>query len=463
MKKEIIKISINTIIIVLMLSICTSCEKFLAKKSDSTLIVPSTVQDLQQLLDDAEMMNYEATPSMSASSTDDYFIPAKTLQNLIRGYKDIYFWHETDLNSINDWSICYEKVYNCNLCLERLKDIKQKNSNSAERNNVKGSALFFRSYYFLQLVWNYANAYDNNKADEELGIALRTSSDFNIPSVRATLAQTYSQIIKDSKESLIYLPKSSAIPTRPSKCAAFGLLARTFLSMRDYKNALLYADSALQINNQLINFNGDEDIIAPLSKNVPFKKFNKEIIFYSEMNKQIPLNRTNYKGRIDTFLFSYFNEDDLRKKAYFAKNVDGYEMFKANYTGSIYAFFTGIATDEMYLIRAEGYLRTGNLEQGLQDLNTLLKSRWKEKNYIPIENITIEEALKMVLIERRKELLMRGLRWMDIKRLNKEGAKIIPERIENGNKYFLQPNSPYYALPLPEDIIRITGMSQNPK
>ncbi|MGN6804010.1 MAG: RagB/SusD family nutrient uptake outer membrane protein [Ginsengibacter sp.] len=181
------------------------------------------------------------------------------------------------------------------------------------------------------------------------------------------------------------------------------------------------------------------------------------------MNKQIPLNRTNYKGRIDTFLFSYFNEDDLRKKAYFAKNVDGYEMFKANYTGSIYAFFTGIATDEMYLIRAEGYLRTGNLEQGLQDLNTLLKSRWKEKNYIPIENITIEEALKMVLIERRKELLMRGLRWMDIKRLNKEGAKIIPERIENGNKYFLQPNSPYYALPLPEDIIRITGMSQNPK
>jgi hypothetical protein len=462
MKKELIKNSAVALIIALILSGFLSCKKFLAKKSDSTLIVPSTIQDLQRLLDDGDIMNYQATPSMSASSTDDYFIPAKTLSNLAPGYRDIYFWHETDMNSSNDWSICYEKIYNANICSERLNSIKENNSDVTEWNNVKGSALFFRSYYFLQLAWNYCNAYDSKTSDSDLGIALRMSSDFNIPSVRASLEQTYSQIIKDTKESLLYLPKLTSIPTRPSKCAAFGLLARTYLSMRDYKNALLYADSSLQLNHQLIDFNGDDDITVSLANNVPFKIFNKEIMFYTEMNQQVPLHKTSSRGRIDTLLYGEYSENDLRKIAYFAQKSDGYKMYKANYTGSINSLFTGIATDEMYLIRAEAYLRSGNLQAGVNDLNTLMASRWKTGMYSISQNITLKDALDTVLRERRKELLMRGLRWMDIKRLNKEGANITPKRIENGTQYLLKPNAGYYALPLPEDIIRITGMPQNP-
>jgi hypothetical protein len=160
MKKEFIKNTVAVIIIAVTVCGFASCKKFLEKKSDSTLIVPSTIQDLQHLLDDAVLMNYSATPSMSESSADDYFIPAKTLANLASGYRDVYFWHETDMNSINDWSICYEKVYNANLCLDRLKDIKQNSSNITEWDNVKGSALFFRSYYFLQLAWNYCKGYE---------------------------------------------------------------------------------------------------------------------------------------------------------------------------------------------------------------------------------------------------------------------------------------------------------------
>ncbi len=36
-------------------------------------------------------------------------------------------------------------------------------------------------------------------------------------------------------------------------------------------------------------------------------------------------------------------------------------------------------------------------------------------------------------------------------------------RIIDGVTYTLAPNSGYYALPLPDDIIRITGMKQNPE
>ena len=64
--------------------------------------------------------------------------------------------------------------------------------------------------------------------------------------------------------------------------------------------------------------------------------------------------------------------------------------------------------------------------------------------------------------ERRKELIFRGLRWIDIKRLNLEGANIEQRRFLDGKEYILEPNSNRYALPLPDDIIRLTWMEQNP-
>lgn len=58
---------------------------------------------------------------------------------------------------------------------------------------------------------------------------------------------------------------------------------------------------------------------------------------------------------------------------------------------------------------------------------------------------------------------MRGLRWMDIKRLNKEDYKINLTRNVLGQAYILTPNDPRYALPIPEDIILSSGMPQNPR
>jgi len=71
------------------------------------------------------------------------------------------------------------------------------------------------------------------------------------------------------------------------------------------------------------------------------------------------------------------------------------------------------------------------------------------------------EALAIILIERRKELLMRGLRWADLKRSNKEGANKTLIRIINGHPVTLPPNDNRYAQPLPNEIILLTGMPQN--
>src|SRR5690606_16588623 len=116
--------------------------------------------------------------------------------------------------------------------------------------------------------------------------------------------------------------------------------------------------------------------------------------------------------------------------------------------------FAGLATDEVYLIRAEIAARLGNTEQALNDLNRLKAARW-EKNvaFQPYTANTQDEALSYVLQERKKELLFRGLRWSDLRRLNVEGFLITLERRIGNQIYQLIPNDLRYVYPIPNEVI----------
>ena len=97
------------------------------------------------------------------------------------------------------------------------------------------------------------------------------------------------------------------------------------------------------------------------------------------------------------------------------------------------------------------------------NLNTLLVKRWATGSFVPLTAVDNNDAINKILLERRKELLFRGLRWIDIKRLNVEGRNIILKRkLPDGTIVSIAPNSNYYALPLPKDLIDLTGMPQNP-
>jgi hypothetical protein len=140
-------------------------------------------------------------------------------------------------------------------------------------------------------------------------------------------------------------------------------------------------------------------------------------------------------------------------------NRIGFKGSYSNYEGE----FSGIATDELYLNRAECFARAGNITNALNDLNTLLIKRYKTGSFVSLTALTASAALVLVLQERRKELVIRFTRWMDIKRLNKEGAGITIRRLVHGQLYSLSPNDLRYALPIPEDVIALSGIQQNPR
>src|SRR5690606_15551644 len=74
--------------------------------------------------------------------------------------------------------------------------------------------------------------------------------------------------------------------------------------------------------------------------------------------------------------------------------------------------------------------------------------------------------LKDILAERRRELMFRGLRWTDLRRLNQdsEHAATVRHKLRDGvdeQVFTLIPNDLRYIYLIPQQVIDISGMTQN--
>ncbi len=430
------------------------CQKWLDAKSNKQLVVPSSVQDIQALLDYyVRVNNFE--PSLSEECADNYYLNDADYSALTsEEYRGTYSWAPslTVISYPNTWSYLYDNVYRANTVLDNLVKVERNDKNAADWDNVKGQALLLRGKSFLQAAWVWAPAYDPASAQTDMGIPLRLNTDFNQPSVRASVQHSYDQVIKDLLEAVPLLPVTPLHVERGSKPAAYALLARAYLTMRKYDRAFLYADSCLQLSNRLMDYN-----LLNAAANFPFQRFNAEVIMEGNTSSYITLAN----AKIDSTLYRSYDNNDLRRALFF-RTSNGAIVFKGSYEGSP-ILFSGIATDELYLVRAECLARMRKTTEAMQDLNTLLVKRWKAATFIPLTTSDSVQALQWILAERRKELLMRSLRWPDIKRLNKEGAGLILSRMVNGVLIELPPNDPRYAFPLPQSVVTLSGMPQNPR
>lgn len=438
-----------------------SCTKFLDKKQDKRTTTISSIEELQYLLDNNGIINtyYSAIEIVQA---DEYFETPENLSyaNTSTQIPD-YIWNNLNTGTTK-WGRPYQIVFQADFVLDELEKFERNNINKSNYDNLKGQALFFRAFAFYHIAQTFCRPYSAT-ASSDLGIALRLTSDINVKSIRSTVQETYDRILADLKSAADLLPETNIAITRPNKCAAYAALARVCLSMRDYTNAGNYANSALERKSVLMDYN-----TLNAGSTTPIDRFNPENIFLCWMEESFSLV-TPDNHNIDTNLYRSYSSDDLRKSIFFQLNGAKYYYFKGSYgagaagIGSAYYFY-GLATDEMFLIRAEYYARAGNVSAAMADLNTLMIKRWKNNgSWNPFTATNATEALNQILAERKKELVFRGLRWSDLRRLNLEDANITLTRVVNGTTYALPPNDLRWVYLIPVEVIQFTGMEQNPR
>jgi starch-binding outer membrane protein, SusD/RagB family len=437
--------------------IMVSCKKdWTEARSNKALVVPQTVKDFQAMLDNFTIM-CENHPYIVQAGSDDYFLPYNIWQAWSEMYRNAYIWAPDIYGAIPtdnvNWNFSYRQVYYANVVLEGIESLD--NKSTPEWENLKGSALYHRADGFFNIALGYAKQYEAASADADMGIPLRLNADPNEKSVRSTLKETYQQMIIDLKTAAENLPVSNLYKTRPSKPAAFAMLSRIYLAMKDYSQALAYADSCIRLNIPLMDYN-----TLNASQTNPIPPGNSEVLFHA----QLALDPTN-TYLVDSNLFKSYHVDDLRRAMFFKGTSPASIKWAGSYAGAVGTIvsrpFGGVALDEVYLTRAECYARAGNTAAALKDLDSLMIKRWKINKYTAATAANSTEALQKILTERRKEMPFRGLRWMDLKRLNSEGANITLTRVLNGQTYTLPPNDPRYVLPIPPDIINISGIPQN--
>lgn len=454
--------------IILSIAISGGCKKqdeWLNAKTQKSDVAPETVADFQALLDNTDVMNQNSYATAGLSASDNIFVLEQDYGSVGEFSNNVYIWARQPWvgGNSNQWNNGFAATEFANICIDGLAGIKSGSGRDPQYENVLGQAYFHRAVSTYNLMNTFCKAYDKSTALTDLGLPLRTTSDVNIiVRTRASVQETYEFAINDLKTALGLLSDKQTFFQRPSKNAARAYLAKIYLNMGQYQAAFDEADKILKTHSSLLDYNGSL-INYGSTYRFPVNGIgNPEIIYYARSsfdNSVLP--RTASLGIIPPELYNQYNNNDLRKKAFFVSR-NGYPRFIGCYTGTLYSF-SGIAVNELYLIRSECAARLGRPQEALDDLNLLLKSRYASGTFSNYTLTGVPDIVGLILAERRKELpFTANIRGEDLRRLNKDPKyQTIIKRIVNGQEISIMPDDSRYTFPIPDNEIQMSGIPQN--
>jgi hypothetical protein len=422
-----------------------SCKDFLEVKPKG-VIIPEKLSDYESLLNSLTMT--QTFPSTLLYCTDDYYGEYTPTDRSVLA--NAYFWRqELDINdqvSSVIWGQLYRVIYDANVIVKNAMNAKE--ASEQKKKEVLGEALLVRSDAYFNLLTAFAKAYDPATAAVNPGLPLVTSNDVTeFAPQRSRLKVTMDTIINNTLRAVDYLPVSNINRYRGTKAAAQGFLARVYLYTGDYTNAAKYANLALKADHQLIDYNKISN-----KNGIPISDLNPEILWQRACEEFLIPAGMLYSDELKT----YFNTTDLRYTYLTSNNVKGITRAtspgRPNY---------GITFQELYLIVAEAAARNGEPGTAMDLVNKIREVRVKVAAYQPLTANNPDVALALVLNERRRELAYSGVRWMDMKRLDKEGRMSEVTRVDKKTGdvlAFLKPHSKTYTFQIP---VRVRNF--NPK
>ena len=193
MKKTLIIIGASLILLFV------GCEKdFLEKKPNKALLVPTTLIDFQALLDNSIVFN--VSPALNIIAGDEYTVTNNgTGLNALQ--RNAYYWADDIYEAtpvVTDWDTPYRQIFYANIILDGLKKL-DRNTDPMQYDNIKGSALFARSFAFYNLAQLFAQPYNPATASTIPGLPMPLTSDVNLRSGTRDITTILYAIKKRSK------------------------------------------------------------------------------------------------------------------------------------------------------------------------------------------------------------------------------------------------------------------------
>jgi len=428
-------------ILLAMLVILNSCQKFIDEAYDNRV----TLTELENY--DALLINaYPQRADLFAEIMTDNFHHYATTMQASNGatYVPLYLWKDEYSESITyatptfAYAHYYRKIYEANVIIEGLEEL---NISTTKAKALLGEALVLRAYSYFSLINLFSLHYNEETNASNLGVPLVIEvPKENRPLYnRATVKEVYDQIDKDLAEgialmeaALVELPRT---PYRFSLASVYAFMTRVNLYKGKWEEAVNYADKVVQDRGMPIR-KLIEDINRKTTTTERF--FAQEIMNPSIHANLLLVNQTStflcrpFGYRLGGFylahnVFYTTPSIDLRTQLFIAGGtvIDSVALVvkyanqpnNPNAAASRYDLFT---MEEVLLNRAEANLKKSSPDilKAMADIEIIRKERFRTTNYSPLPiPVTVDDAIDLVLDERKLELIGQGYRWYDIKRL----------------------------------------------
>ncbi len=424
----------------LSLGLLSSCDKYLDVEPKG-IIIPNKLDDYDKLLNSPTTTNSFSQYLIYAS--DDIHTDFTT--NAVDPKTNIYFW-KTILDTDNDaspviWTEFYRQIYNANIIINNVG--KAVDGSESRKNQLLAEALTNRAEAHFNLLTAFSKAYDDKTAGSLPGIPWVTYTDVtNKTPSRSTLQATLNLIIKDLQYAEGLLSNTRLNKTRVNKAVASAVLTRVYLYMGNYEEVAKYAELALKEPHSFRNYNDYFSVYE-----FPSEETDPEILWLRASTDDAQIYYLNYAND----LLNLYGPDDLRG-VLFPADYYGLGWYMKQTTG--WGNF-GISFMEMKLSQAEALAHQNKLTPALAIINEIRELRTAADAFKPFASGNKEEVIKAILLERRKELAFGSNRWMDMKRLAKQGrgSKSIRQSVDFENLISIDPNSFEYTFEIPSRVL----------
>lgn len=406
-------------------------------------VIPGKTSEYRALINSAykAVPNHKILLNMRSNQFDPQDDPWGMGLDMYDTYRDIYTWNDGagDPKTMDyPYISFYQSIFYTNEIINNGEKATQDTEESM--NQIMGEAYTLRAYNYFELVNMYAVAYDKATAASVKAVPINTTIDIEQKFPKATLQAVYDLILSDlnKAESLMDVERQEGENKyRFSIESLYGLKSRVYLYMKDWQNALDYANKALAINNNLEDMNSDD-----YKKNTDYRSKEAMVAIENVLSMEL----RDYAA-ITNDLLDLYKSSDLRRSKYFVESWMGYMIAdKCTNTNELVTFRRA----ELYLNASEAAANLNKNAEAKQLLSTLMKKRYTSAGYSAImtqvNGLSGVSLVSFILEERTRELALEGHQWYDWKRTTQpEITKTV-----KGEQFTLKKNDPRYVLQIPK-------------
>ena len=326
------------------------------------------------------------------------------------------------------WNLTYQIINNMNII---LRDIDNAQGDEELKDRIKAQALAMRGFMYLHLASHYSFAINHDAKAVSVPIYTEKEEAY-APLAASSVAEVYAQVLSDIDTALDLLPENYARAEKwqIDRSVILGIAARASLYAREWEKAATYSDELLR-NHSTSYLMNEKEYASGFNDldNGEWIWGHAQRIDQDNASYQFHFLDTTspdsyyYSFNVDPYFRDLFDEGDYRKAMIYWAPDPGKNPAEEEFVWMRYAKFKFkkdqiadvvlMRNSEIYLINAEAKAHLGEGD-ATHKLNALKTARGAQ-----LVQLSGDELLEEIYLERRKELFGEGFSLVDLIRLQK--------------------------------------------